>query len=290
MKQKNLGKSTLEVSRIGYGTYKLGGYGWPGANLTMQHKLLEIAYEGGINFFDTAPIYGYGKSEALIGEVFLNQRDKIVIATKCGFYFENKQKAKKDLSYDSIMWSVEGSLKRMKTDYIDLLQIHYYDDKTPFNEVSRTLKKLRNEGVVKYFGVSNCSQAILKKASEQLKIITVQDEYSMMNRNVEENSLRFATEKDIAFIAYSPFVQGIFFENKHAIIHEKDVRNFHPFYNNKKKYDVCLAEVGKLEAPIRVMLNFLLEKPGVFPIFSTTNSEHLKENIKITNELLEEKR
>jgi len=284
---EKLGTSDLTVSKIGYGTYKLGGYGWPTANLKEANHLLETAYQEGINFFDTAPIYGHGLAEEYIGQSLSSVREKIVLATKCGFYFGADKKSQKDLSYDSIMWSVEGSLKRMKSDYIDLLQIHYYDNKTPFNEVARTLKRLKADNVVRYFGVSNCSKSIMKKAVAQLKIIAIQDEYSMVNSKAEERSLKFAREQGLGFIAYSPFAQGLFFEARESIC-ELDVRKYHPLYLDREKYEQVVLEISKFSDKRERMLKFLLEKPGVFPIFSTTNAEHLKSNIKITKSLLEE--
>lgn len=265
--------------RMGYGCYKLGEYGWPEYQGENSEEILNRSFELGVKLFDTAPIYGYGRAEEHLGEVFSTRRHEIFIATKCGYYFPNG-KAEKLLSSDAIMWSVEGSLKRLKTDYIDLLQIHYYDQKTPFDTVLKTLKKLQNEGVVRHLGISNCTVPMISKSISK-GFLTVQEPYNLFQRGIEEEILSLVKKNDRWLLAYSPLVQGLFSEkySHQSRLTPEDIRNFHPIFQDKSRWQSFRESVKKIESPVEMMLQFVLHHSCVVPLISTTSLKHLEENI-----------
>lgn len=183
MEYQVLGSSNLKVSRLCMGGCPMGGHGW-GADIIEADLLdsVRTALDVGVNFFDTADVYGLGKSEELLGRALSRNRQDAVIATKFGVRYE-KGKSKYDNSPDWITHSLEGSLKRLGTDYIDLYQIHYRDT-TPLDEVIRCLQKHKESGKIRYIGVTNLKSVDEIKGYEQY-FVSTQNEFSLANRNNE---------------------------------------------------------------------------------------------------------
>jgi len=183
MEYQVLGSSNLKVSRLCMGGCPMGGHGW-GADIIEADLLdsVRTALDVGVNFFDTADVYGLGKSEELLGRALSRNRQDAVIATKFGVRYENG-KSKYDNSPDWITHSLEGSLKRLGTDYIDLYQIHYRDT-TPLDEVIRCLEKHKESGKIRYIGVTNLKSVDEIKGYEQY-FVSTQNEFSLANRNNE---------------------------------------------------------------------------------------------------------
>lgn len=188
MKTRKLGNSGLEVSAIGLGCMGMSHAYGPAANKEEMIKLIRSAVERGVTFFDTAEVYGPYINEELVGEALEPYKGKVVIATKFGVTFENGQSG--DLLMDStpenIRKSIEGSLKRLGIDSIDLYYQHRVDPKVPIEEVAETIKKLMQEGKVKHWGLSEANADVIKRAHAVLPLTAVQSEYSMMWRRPDE--------------------------------------------------------------------------------------------------------
>ena len=165
-KIKNIDK---KVSLLGFGCWALSKHGWKDVNQEEAIKTLEKSIELGINFFDTAPIYGFGNSEKILGEVTKSIRKDIVIASKFGLRWNEWGHVIHDISRDSILFEIEATLKRLKTDYLDLYQVHHLDSKTPLDIVFTTLNHLKEQGVIKSIGVSNLKLEDLRQASKPMR-------------------------------------------------------------------------------------------------------------------------
>ncbi|MCP4714741.1 MAG: aldo/keto reductase, partial [Deltaproteobacteria bacterium] len=186
---RQLGKTPLNVSLIGYGAWALGQKGWPHVDEQEAEKTLELCIKSGINLYDTAPIYGFGRSEEILGRVLAPVRKKVVIATKCGLRWNDSGHVRHDLSRDGVHRDIEGSLKRLQTDYIDLYQIHWPDRNTPLDDTLATLMQLRSQGVIRHIGVSNFSMELLRSAADCADIISVQECYNLLQRSPETEIL-----------------------------------------------------------------------------------------------------
>lgn len=192
MEYITLKNSDLRVSRLCMGGCPLGGHGWGNIQDENLINAVQEAFENGINFFDTADTYGLGKSEELLGKSLEGKREKVVIASKFGVRVENG-KTFYDNSPQWIQTAVESSLRRLKTDYIDLYQIHYRDGKTPLSVVVDKLEELKKKGYVRYFGLSNIHEKDIEELQEfKGGFASFQDEYSLACRKNEEDINYFA--------------------------------------------------------------------------------------------------
>ncbi len=273
-----LGENGPTVSVLGYGGWALGEEGWPDVEKQSALASLEVAFEEGITFYDTAPFYGRGLSEERIGEVLASVRKQIVIATKCGIHW-NDTKIWLSLSRDDILREVEASLTRLKTDFIDLYQVHWYDQKTPIREVFLTLKDLQKQGIICHIGVCNLSLPLLKKASAIASLVSYQGEYNLLKREIENDILPFCQEKNIGLIAYSPLAQGLLAGRAFDPTSKaRDVRKHHPLYKNLSTPP---------QVSLREALAFLLKKEGVSSILiSMTKPDHVRQNVKLVKQIL----
>lgn len=191
MEQIKLKNSDLTVSRLCMGGCPMGEYGWGIVEHKELIKAVNTAIDNGINFFDTADVYGLGQSEANFGEAFGKRRGDVIIATKFGVRIEN-QKTFYDNSPDWINTALEKSLKRLNTDYIDLYQVHYRDGVTPISAVVDTLEKLKQKGYIRYYGLSNIHKNDIKELKDYKgKFVSFQNEYSLACRKNEQEMLSF---------------------------------------------------------------------------------------------------
>lgn len=280
-----LANSDIKISKLGFGTWALSKTGWKDVNQDEAIKCLEKAYEYGINFFDTAPIYGFGKAEEIIGEVLHSIRDKIIIASKFGLIWDNYKTIKHDLSKDSIMYEIETSLKRLKTDYIDLYQVHWPDKKTSFNDVFNSLNLLKKQGVIKNIGVSNFNLDELKTASSICNISSIQNRFNLLQNEDLESIIPFCIENNISYIGYSPLAQGLLSGKikRDYKTDKKDIRRFNPLFKDNKVFDI----IDTLEKPIlKTSLKYLMDTKGLSSfLISITKLKHFEENINLFNEL-----
>jgi aryl-alcohol dehydrogenase-like predicted oxidoreductase len=212
MEYRKLGSSDLNVSIIGYGAWGIGGF--PFWNTEGHGKSLDSikkAFDLGINFFDTAPVYGFGHSEELIGKALKPVRDKVIIATKCGLRWDKEAlgSIRKDAGRKSIMEEIDQSLKRLDTDVIDLYQVHWPDVETEQKETMETLLEIQEKGKIRHIGVSNYSAEQIKDCLQFANIVSLQPEFSLLARNIQQDTVPVCLENNIGIIAYSPLASGV---------------------------------------------------------------------------------
>jgi len=212
LKKRELGNIGIQLTEIGLGTWAIGGpwdWGWGPQSDQESQEAIERALESGINWIDTAPSYGLGHSEEIIGEVLKGQREKIFLATKCGLVWDVNGKIKNNNQPVSIQKELEDSLRRLKTDYIDLYQIHWPDPRTPLESSWETMHKLKEQQKVRYIGVSNFSVRLLEKCEKIGHVDSLQPPYSLLNRRVEDEILPWCLKNRTGVVAYSPLQNGL---------------------------------------------------------------------------------
>lgn len=289
MKYRKLGKSGLEVSAIGLGCMGLSfGYG-PATDRREGIKLIRRAYELGVNFFDSAEAYGPFTNEELLGEAVQSFRDKVVLATKFGFKGGNST-AGLDSRPENIRAVAEASLKRLKTDRIDLFYQHRVDPNVPMEDVAGTVKELIAEGKVNYFGLSEAGVQSLRRAHAVLPVAALQSEYSLWWREPEKEILPTLEELGIGFVPFSPLGKGFLTGaiNASTQFDKTDFRNVVPRFNeeNRKANQTIVDKITafakrKNATPAQVALAWVLaQKPWIVPIPGTTKIHRLEENLK----------
>lgn len=200
-----------KVSVLGFGCLQLGGHGWRGLSNTETTRAVEEAIEAGITLFDTAPIYGLGYSEERLGNILESKRKDVAIATKAGLRWRTGGGFQRfhDASPKGITRDIDASLKRLRTDYIDLYQVHWPDPDTPIEETMAAMDNLRGAGKVRAIGVCNFTLDQLISAQRGCAISSIQVPYSLIDRRIETDLLPYCLENDIAVIAYSPLGRGL---------------------------------------------------------------------------------
>jgi aryl-alcohol dehydrogenase-like predicted oxidoreductase len=288
---------SLEVSALGFGAMNVAYAYGPGPNQQDSVKLFQAAYDRGVTFFDTAEVYGPFISEAYLGEALKPFREHVVIATKFGFDV-TPQGERRGLSSrpETIVRAVDGSLKRLRTDHIDLLYQHRVDPNVPIEDVAGTVQRLIDQGKVKHFGLSEAGEATIRRAHSVLPLTAVQNEYSFWTRDPENEVLAVCEELGIGFVPWSPLGMGYLTGKVNAST------NFHPtmdlrasarfprftkeaIEHNRSVVDLLL-KVGqrKSATPGQVALAWLLHrKPWIVPIPGTTKITHLQENLGALN-------
>jgi aryl-alcohol dehydrogenase-like predicted oxidoreductase len=292
MQKRKLGKTNLEVSAIGLGCMGMTfGYGPPGDKQEMI-SLIRSAVERGVTFFDTAEVYGPFTNEELVGEALARFRKQVVIATKFGFKPASKVESRwsdLDSRPERIKQVAEGSLKRLRTDVIDLFYQHRVDASVPIEEVAGAVKELIQEGKVKHFGLSEAGVQTIRRAHAVQPVAAVQSEYSLWWREPEAEVLPTLEELGIGFVPYSPLGRGFLTGrmNENTTFDSSDFRNTLPRFTpearkaNQVLVDL-LGEIAKRKkaTPAQIALAWLLaQKPWIVPIPGTTKLKRLEENI-----------
>ena len=201
----------IKPSCIGFGGWQLGVHGWGRVSEPEILKALHKAIDSGVNFFDTAPIYGLGHSEELLGKVLGSKRKGVIIATKVGLTWKKGKTFQKftDSSPANISREIDRSLKRLNTDYIDLYQIHWPDPNTPIEDTLSAMEKLKNSGKIRYIGCCNFPLELLKESLKYGEIRTIQIPYNLIDRKIEQDLLPFCRENGIGVLTYSPIARGL---------------------------------------------------------------------------------
>jgi aryl-alcohol dehydrogenase-like predicted oxidoreductase len=292
MQKRKLGKSDLEVSAIGLGCMGMSfGYG-PAADRREMITLIRTAVERGVTFFDTAQVYGPFDNEELVGEALAPFRGQVVIATKFGFKFELEGKPRNvGLSSrpEYIKQGVEGSLKRLHVDAIDLFYQHRVDPEVPIEEVAGAVKGLIQEGKVKHFGMSEAAAQTIRRAHAVQPVTAVQSEYSLWWKRPEAEVLPTLEELGIGFVPYSPLGKGFLTGkiNENTTFATTDLRSRIPRFSpearkaNQALVDLLAAIAERKKAtPAQIALSWLLaQKPWIVPIPGTTKQARMEENI-----------
>jgi aryl-alcohol dehydrogenase-like predicted oxidoreductase len=294
MHKRKLGKSNLEVSAIGLGCMGMSfGYG-PAVGNQQGISVIRAAVERGVTFFDTAEIYGAYTNEELVGEALVPFRHQVAIATKFGFRIDaNGKQAGLDSRPDHIKQVADASLKRLRTDVIDLFYQHRVDPNVPIEDVAGAVKDLIQQGKVKHFGLSEAGVTTIRRAHKVQRVTALQSEYSLWWREPEEEILPVLEELGIGFVPFSPLGKG-FLTGKiteDTKFDEGDFRNIVPrFSDENRKANQALVDLlskfaqQKKATPAQISLAWILaQKPSMVPIPGTTKLYRLEENIAAVN-------
>jgi aryl-alcohol dehydrogenase-like predicted oxidoreductase len=314
MKYRKIENSDLELSVIGFGAWAIGGWMWGGTDYKNSLRALQEAIDAGITTIDTAPVYGFGLSEQIVGQAIKGRRDEVQILTKFGLrwdtqkgqaYFEtqdadgNTIKLHKYAGKEGITQECENSLKRLATDYIDLYQIHWPDPTTPIEDSMAAVEKLIKEGKVRYAGVCNYSVEQMKRANKVVPLVSNQVPYSMVNREAEKDIIPYCIQQHKGFIAYSPLQRGLL-TGKIGMGYKfapGDHRPDTPFFkaDNRKNILAMLENLDPIAQTHRASLAQLtiawtLQRPGIsIALVGARNPSQVKENIKGTQIKLTDK-
>src|SRR5438552_11195554 len=294
MKKRKLGKSGLEVSAIGLGCMGMSfGYGPPKDKQEMI-ALLRAAVERGVTFFDTAEVYGPFANEELVGEGLAPFREQVVIATKFGFKLDPKggPPVGVDSRPEHIKEVAEASLKRLKTDVIDLFYQHRVDPEVPIEDVAGAVKELIQQGKVKHFGLSEPGVQTIRRAHAVQPVTALQNEYSLWWRKAEEEVLPTLEELGIGFVPYSPLGRGFLTGkmNDDTTFDSSDFRSKLPRFTPEARkanhsFVHLLSDIAKRRkaTPAQIALAWLhAQRPWIVPIPGTTKLKRLEENIGAT--------
>ena len=285
MKMKKVRALGFELSAVGFGCWAAGGtIVWNNANDDSTIRAIQRGIELGINFFDVAPVYGFGHAETILGQALGVRRHQVIIATKCGLRWDDSRTIVNNLRPESIMQEIEDSLRRLQTDYIDLYQMHWPDPATPIGETMEALLQIQASGKIRNIGVSNFSRALADEARTYGQIVSHQGIYNMLEHNpthyhnnpltyrVKSEILPHCLEHGMAFFPYSPLLQGLLtdhfkVENQ---FDAKDVRATNPKLNGEKfkLYYQIRAELLAFSADIgkplaQVAINWLIDQTAV---------------------------
>ena len=248
MEYRKIKDVDLDISVIGFGCWQMGITWWTGTKDNETIPAVHKAIDSGVSLFDTADVYGFGHSEEVLAKAIADNRDKIIIATKVGLQWDDRGRISHNLKRDYVFKAVEDSLNRLKTDYIDIYQAHWPDPDTPIEETMDALVSLKNEGKVRYIGLSNFNIDQLKEAQQYSKIHFLQPPYSILQRDYEEDTLPFCKENDIGVLTYASIGKGLLAGkfNKNTRFSKKDFRSIDQLFS-KENFEKNLKIVEKLK-------------------------------------------
>ena len=290
MKTRKLG--TLEVSELGFGCMNLATNYGPAAPIDEAIKVIREAHRNGVTFFDTAEVYGPYTSETIVGGALEPFRNEVKIATKFGF--DLTEKGGLDSRPEHIKWMVDGCLKRLRTDHIDLLYQHRVDPSVPIEDVAGAVKELIEAGKVLHFGLSEASPSTIRKAHAVQPVAALQTEYSLMNRDPESNGLLATCEElGIGFVPWGPMGMGYLTQNldaQTAFDPKSDLRSTFDRFQPKtiaanQPFVERITELARTKGATTAQLSLawlLAQKPFIVPIPGTGKVKHLQENIEST--------
>ena len=289
MQKRKLGNQGLEVSAIGLGCMGMSFSYYPFPQKEDAINLIRKAIEEGVDFFDTAEMYGPYTNEELVGEALEPYKGKVVIATKFGFNIQDGKMAGVNSKPEQIRKVVEGSLKRLRVDVIDLLYQHRVDPNVPIEDVAGTVRDLIKEGKVKYFGLSEAGAQTIRKAHAVQPVSALQSEYSLWTRQHEREIIPAIEELGIGLVAFSPLGKGFLTGkiDEGTKFQQGDLRNILPrFTEEARKANAALLDLinefaqRKNATPAQIALAWVLaQKPWIVPIPGTTKLPRLTENI-----------
>lgn len=282
MSTRAMGKSDVAASAVGLGTWAMGGWMWGGSDEDKSIAAIRASIDQGVTLIDTAPAYGLGKAEEIVGKAIAGRRQEVVIATKCGlvwhtdkgnhFFDEYGKHVHRHLGRESILHEVEQSLRRLKTDYIDLYITHWQDPTTPIAETMASLLDLKRQGKIRAIGVSNVSPEDLKAYAAAGQVDAIQERYSMIDREIESTLLPICRQHGIATLSYSSLALGLL---SGKIGPERrftgdDQRKANPRFaaNNLKRVAAFMAEIEPITTARRatsaqVVIAWTIAQPGI---------------------------
>lgn len=285
MEYRQLGASDLNISVIGYGCWAMGKTFW-GDDVVDEDSIAAVrkALGLGITFFDTAQIYGFGHSESVLGEALQGHpRDKVIIATKTGLQWDEEENIDRNSTREFVLSSIEGSLERLQTDYIDLFQVHWPDENVPIAATAAAMKQLYDAGKIRAVGVSNYSVEQMQEFMAVCPLHSLQPSYSMIRRNIEADALPFCREHKIGVLCYSPMARGLLTGkyDETATFPETDGRSKDGLWQGErlKKNIAAVREMTKLAEPhgktmAQLAMAWVLSQPGITCALSGTKRPH----------------
>jgi aryl-alcohol dehydrogenase-like predicted oxidoreductase len=235
---------------VAHGTWAIGGWMWGGTDVQKSVRSIQASLDAGVNFIDTAPAYGLGLSEQIVGEAIRGRRDKVILATKCGlvwhtakgtfFVDQNGTRIHRYLGAESIRYEVEHSLRRLETDYIDLYQTHWQDPTTPIEETMGTLLDLKKQGKIRAIGVSNCTVGQVRRYRAVGPVDAAQEQYNLLHRDLEREYLPYCALNHMAVLAYSPLANGLLTGEvgPERVFPEGDLRRNNPLFSRESRIHV----------------------------------------------------
>jgi aryl-alcohol dehydrogenase-like predicted oxidoreductase len=305
MEYRTLGQSDIKVSELAFGAWAIGGWLWGGADSEDAIKAIETAVDNGMTTIDTAAVYGFGLSEELVGKATKGKRDKVQILTKFGltwsgkkgeFFFSSQNSSGKDVDIyrysakDKVISDCDESLRRLRTDYIDLYQIHWPDPTTPVSETMEALEILKRQGKIRAGAVCNYSLDLMIEAGKTYRIASNQVPYSMVNRSIELNIVPHCIDKNIGILAYSPLQRGLLTGKIRPghVFNEGDTRPTTVYYKepNFSRIMNLTDNLGKIADSLNVtlsqlVLNWTLRQPGITcALAGARNPLQVIENVK----------
>ena len=272
MTQRTLGTSELQVSPVGIGTWAIGGDFWGEVNDQKSIRAIQAGLDAGINLIDTAPAYGAGHSEEVVGKAIKGRRDEVVVATKVGV-IRTATEFKRSLKADSVRQEIEDSLRRLDVDVIDLYQIHWPDPDTPFEEPMEVLMKAQEQGKFRYLGVSNFTVEQMEQIRKLGNVVSLQPHYSLLKRDIEGGILEYCRSNGIGILSYGTLAAGILTGKFTELpqFDEGDNRaNFYPWFKQpvwnqvQKLVDVLREIAQERGVPVaHVTIAWTVQQPGI---------------------------
>lgn len=275
MEYRQFGKLNFQVSAVGLGTWVSGGWLWGGADDDESRAAITASLENGINLIDTAPVYGFGRSETVVGETVrkLGIRDRVILATKCGLEWdEKKEQIRRNASSKRILKEFDDSRRRLQTDVIDIYQIHWPDESFPIEKSMETLLKLYDQGLVRAIGVSNFSVDQMRSCMRAAPLHSLQPPYNLYERGIEKDILPFCREQGIAVLAYGALCRGLLSGKfqKHVSFPRDDIRSFDPKFTEGRlsEYLGATQTISEIAASLKLTaaqlaIRWVAAKPGV---------------------------
>jgi aryl-alcohol dehydrogenase-like predicted oxidoreductase len=305
MEKRRLGNSDVLITELAFGAWAIGGWQWGGSDSREAVRAIEASIEHGMTSIDTAPIYGFGLSEEIVGKAIKGKRSEVQILTKCGmswsgtngeFFFKSKDNSGISIDIykysgrENVIKECENSLRRLKTEYIDLYQVHWPDRTTPVAQTMEALALLKKQGKILAGGVSNYSKDLMGEALKSFPIVSDQLAYSMVNRGIETETVPFCLEHNIGIIAYSPLQRGLLAGKikKGHVFNEGDTRPFTPYYREPNlsriiKFNEELKKIAdeRKVSLSQLVLNWTIQQPGITCALSGARDEkQVAENIR----------
>jgi methylglyoxal reductase len=298
MPTRSIGSSTIEASVVGLGTWAIGGWMWGGTDEAESVAAVHAALDEGVSLIDTAPAYGQGLAEEIVGKAIRGRRDEVVLATKCGLVWHTREgnhffdydsgPVHRYLGRESIVHEVEQSLRRLGTDHIDLYITHWQDPTTPIEETMEALVMLRDQGKISSIGASNVTEDELRAYAATGSLDAIQEEYSMVSRDIETTLLPLAAEGGISTLSYSSLALGLLSgtvgpeRTFSGDDHRRDNPRFSPA--NRVKVDRLMQKIAPVAeehgaTKAQVVIAWTLQQPGItFALCGARNPDQAREN------------
>lgn len=300
MLKREIGNSGIEASAVGLGTWAIGGWMWGGTDEVAAIGAIGASMDGGVSLIDTAPAYGMGRSEEIVGRAIAGRRDEVVLVTKCGlvwhtqqggYFFDQQDKpVHRFLGKDSIIFELEQSLKRLGTDHIDVYITHWQDPTTPIEETMEAMYLLKKQGKVRAVGASNASVEDTKAYVAAGQLDCLQEEFNMLNRGIEDTVLPVCRANNVSMLSYSSLALGLLSGKIDAErkFEGDDQRKENPRFSttNRVKIMDLMDEITPVcdahsATKAQTIIAWTLQQPGItFSLCGARNPQHAKENAK----------